>query len=62
MSKNITYILYTKTCEGDEKKKKRTGCGATNACVSLKKESGVIRSDIFSRSLPLLPLLSLVRA
>lgn len=25
------------------------GCGATNACVSLKKESGVIRSDIFSR-------------
>jgi len=39
--------------EDDEKKKKRTtGCGATNACVSLKKESGVIRSDIFSRSLP----------
>lgn len=60
MSKNITYILYTKTGEGDEKKKKRTGCGATNACVSLKKESGVIRSDIFSRSSTLADLSSLL--
>ena len=50
MSNRIHFVVrrIANTTKKNEKKK-RTGCGATNACVSLKKESGVIRSDIFSR-------------
>jgi len=47
MRKHVIHFVLRR--EDEVKKKKRTGCGATNACVSLKKESGVIRSDIVSR-------------
>ena len=51
---------FSREYDEELRRKKRTGCGATNACVSLKKESGVIRSDIFSRSSTLADLSSLL--